>query len=177
MLKSILKAMPAFVLSVVVLAPTAIAQVVEIRTKPLIVQPAVRVMPNTHVYTVPQKVITVPASTVTRSVLVLPSNTPQVTTTITSTLTKFPNFAKRLANMKDQINLGGSRGWLTAAELGQLNSVHDRLANLLRSHEIGGLSKIEIDDLEKQFTLFNQVIASELNDSESAVAGTQVVPY
>jgi hypothetical protein len=177
MFKPILKAMPAFILSIVVLTPPATAQVFEIRTKPAVVQPFVRVMPNTHVYTVPQKFISVPASTVTRSVLVVPGNSPKVTTTISTTLTKLPDFAKRLANMKDQINLGANRGWLTAGELGQLNIEHDRLANLLRSHEIGGLNKAEIDDLEKQLTLFNQVIASELNDSESAVAGTRVVPY
>jgi hypothetical protein len=177
MLQPILKAIPAFALSVLVLSPPAIAQVFDIKTRPVIIQPSVRIMPHTNVYTAPQRLIRVPATTVTRSIVVTPSNTPEVTTTVTSTLTKFPQFAPRLANMKDQINLGASRGWLTGEEVAQLNSEYNRLDSLLHSHEVGGLTNLEIDDLEKQFTLFNQVIASELNDRDSAVAGTQVVPY
>jgi hypothetical protein len=177
MLQPIIKAIPAFALSALVLSPPAIAQVFEIQPRPVLIQPSVRIMPHTNVYTVPQKLISVPSTTVTRSVVVTPSRTPEVTTTVTSTLTKFPQFAPRLANMKEQINLGASRGWLSSAELAQLNSEYNRLDTLLRSHEVGGLTGPEIDDLEKQFTLFNQVIASELNDRDSAVAGTQVVPY
>lgn len=177
MFKPILKALPALALSVS-LIPSAMAQIIEYRTSPAIAQPIIRVMPRTYVYTAPRKVITVPTSTVTRSVVVAPVKSPEVvtTTTITEQLIKSPNFDRRLSNMKDQINLGASRGWLTSGELAHLNSEHDRLASLLRSYQAGGLTNTEIDDLEKQFTRFNQLIAADLNNSETSVAGTQVVP-
>lgn len=87
------------------------------------------------------------------------------------------NHMDRLTDMMDQVKLGSDRGWLTADELSSLNAERDRIASMINSYSSGGLTTPEVDEIEKSLTLFNQHIASEINDSEGSFAGSTIVPF
>lgn len=88
-----------------------------------------------------------------------------------------PNFAKRLANMLGQINLGESRGWLTSDETAMLKSKQSSLVSQLSSESADGMSRDEIDSMERQLTAFNIEINHELNDAEGSVAAQPNLMY
>ncbi|MFN8658212.1 MAG: hypothetical protein U0105_17895 [Candidatus Obscuribacterales bacterium] len=90
---------------------------------------------------------------------------------------KGPNFAQRLANMLDQINLGESRGWLTSDETSMLKSKQASLASEEVAARTDGYSRTEIDNLERELTAFNIEINHEMNDAEGSVAAQPNLMY
>lgn len=145
------------------------------RTSQIYMAPTVRTQSVVIPSSTLQRIITVPAradfitpgTIMRRSAVIMPSVAPVTTTTSTitteSTL-RSPQFMKRLSNMAEQINLAESRGWLTSDELSSLRSEQSRLSSLLDSSNVGGLTKTEIDELERNWTSFNQQIQAELHD-------------
>lgn len=81
----------------------------------------------------------------------------------------------RLSDMMDQVSLGSTRGWLTADEVGTLNAERDRIAAMINSSAPGGLTMSEINQIEVALTTFNQTIASEVNDMEGSIAGSNLL--
>lgn len=73
-----------------------------------------------------------------------------------SAATKFvPKFKERLKNYREQLVMGETKGWLTAAELRTFNQELDRLDELEHRVRTEGYQKAGVDLLESKVTLFN----------------------
>jgi hypothetical protein len=86
-----------------------------------------------------------------------------------------PNYKKRLATYKDQIELGTKGGWLSADDADKFKKELARLTELESAVAAKNYVKPDIDDLDKQFTKFNMEF-SNAGQKKSAPATTSTPP-
>lgn len=65
-------------------------------------------------------------------------------------------YKERLKNWGEQIQMGITRGWLSEADAGIFKDRLEKLRTLEADVSSKGYPKPELDDMEKQFTKFNQ---------------------
>lgn len=65
-------------------------------------------------------------------------------------------YKERLKNWGEQIQMGLTRGWLSQADAGIFKDRLEKLRTLEADVSSKGYPKPELDDMEKQFTKFNQ---------------------
>jgi hypothetical protein len=153
---------------------SARADVVRFITQPAVL-PTMRqtiIVPGSRLILPPPTVVrtqrmVLPMTTTTTTTLpavvpVAPTTTTTTTTTVTEEKVQTPDPLGRLHSMMDQINLGESKGMLTADESASLRGEYTRLDTLIQADLVGGLTDVEINDLETQLTLFNQQISNAM---------------
>lgn len=89
------------------------------------------------------------------------------------------NYQKRLADLRDQIDLGLSRGWLSASQANYLKSWESDIAKEeegLRQGSGGIVADKYTDQLERHVNCLSWMITHELN-SANKVAGTNQPTY
>ncbi len=64
-------------------------------------------------------------------------------------------YSERLKNWSEQIDMGTSKGWLTADEAQKFRTRLDGLRALNDSVSQKGYPRADLDDMEKQFTQYN----------------------
>lgn len=73
-----------------------------------------------------------------------------------------PKFRQRLTNLKDQINLGSSKGWLSSEQIASFNQRHDQVSAFEESVRQKGYQKDDVDKLEQQVTALNDALSQAL---------------
>ena len=81
-------------------------------------------------------------------------------------------YAKRLAKMLDQINLGLDRGYISASQADRLKAKYSDLSNQEQQCASNGFTKDQTDVLEKNMNVFNVEVSHMLSDgARTAGAG------
>lgn len=81
-------------------------------------------------------------------------------------------YKERLKNWGEQIQMGISRGWLSDADAGVFKNRLEKLKALEAAVSSKGYPKPELDDMEKQFTKYNQ----DLSDAGTKSTAPPVPP-
>lgn len=82
-------------------------------------------------------------------------------------------YKERLKTYAEQIDMGQTKGWLTAEEVSQFKTELARL-NALEAEVSGkGYQKAQVDDLEKQVTKFNMDLTAAANKKPATASGTR----
>src|SRR5271170_3672772 len=95
-------------------------------------------------------------------------NSPEVITDVRSdggvTVIKLfaPKYRERLSNLKDQIDLGVSKGWLTPDQADQFRKEHERISALEADVRSKGYQKADVANLEQQVTALNGSLSAAL---------------
>lgn len=85
-----------------------------------------------------------------------------------------PDFERRISDLNDWIDLGMSKGWLTAESAGAFKNEANRLTDFLAAHSLpnGDLSVSANNMLEKQLNILCADLSSTMSSS-GQVAGLQ----
>lgn len=81
-----------------------------------------------------------------------------------------PKFRQRLDTYREQIQMGETKGWLTADEVARFRQEHARLEELEDKTRTGGYQKADVDNLEAQITKFNGDLHKASNKPAAAAA-------
>jgi hypothetical protein len=87
-----------------------------------------------------------------------------------------PKFQERLKTYAEQVDMGLSRGWLTAEEGTQFKVQLDRLNKLEETVRTAGYPKDQLDNLEKEITRFNMDLTSAANKPAKAATPPPAEP-
>lgn len=120
-----------------------------------------------------------PSSVVQRRILTQPVVVRTQTQMPLSVAAVRSNYAKRLSDIKGQIDLALQRGWITAARYDELCKWHLDLVNEergLRANNNGIIAASDVDMMERHVNGLAYSLAKELS-SGTRVAGTGVVTY
>jgi hypothetical protein len=79
-------------------------------------------------------------------------------------------YSERLKNWSEQIDMGVSKGWLTADEAQKFRKRLDGLKALNDSVSAKGYPKADLDDEEKQFTQYNIDLSNAASKPKTSAA-------
>lgn len=79
-----------------------------------------------------------------------------------------PKYKQRIKTYTEQIEMGATKGWLTAPEVEQFKKQLADLTTLEAAAEAKGYQKADVDDLDKQFTRFNMDFTAASNKPKPA---------
>lgn len=87
----------------------------------------------------------------------------------TTEVKKFaPKFRQRLKDIKEQINTGVTKGWITQDQADQLKKQHDEVAAFEVEVRSKGYPRKQEDQLEQQVTELNQSVQSAIAKSSAS---------
>ncbi len=81
-----------------------------------------------------------------------------------------PKYKERIATYKEQIQMGSTKGWLTAADVETFTKRLNELTELEAAVAAKGWQKADVDDIDKQFTKFNMDFSNAGNKSTPPAA-------
>jgi len=84
-----------------------------------------------------------------------PSGTSSSTAVISSSLDNHPNYGERLRLLRQQLDKGTSRGWISSDRAAQLSSRLSDLHNREATVRGAGYLKVDCDTFEKELTGYN----------------------
>jgi len=67
-----------------------------------------------------------------------------------------PKYKERLKNFQEQLEMGLARGWITEKEGAHFKARLETLKEIEKKVSAARYPKADLDDMEKQFTLYNQ---------------------
>lgn len=67
-----------------------------------------------------------------------------------------PKYKERLKNFQEQLDMGLAKGWITEKEGAQFKARLETLKEIEKKVSAARYPKADLDDMEKQFTLYNQ---------------------
>lgn len=67
-----------------------------------------------------------------------------------------PKYKERLKNFQEQLDMGLAKGWITDKEGAQFKARLEALKEIEKKVSAAKYPKADLDDMEKQFTLYNQ---------------------
>lgn len=87
----------------------------------------------------------------------------------------FPNFAARIHDLSTWVDMGLTRGWLTAAEASDFKVQAEGLLARAANTRVSAVAvdKLSVDFLDKELTRLNASISRRMNDN--AIAGARSV--
>jgi hypothetical protein len=72
-------------------------------------------------------------------------------------------YRQRLKDLKEQIEMGTTKGWIDADQAASLNAEHDRLVKATKKAKEAGWPKDQVDPLEKDVTAFSARVSKALS--------------
>lgn len=103
------------------------------------------------------------------------SHPPVVSSSSITYIMAFPNFSARIHDLSAWVDMGLSRGWLTASEASQFKAQAEGLLAKAATTRVSAVAcdKASVDFLDKELTRLNASISRTMNDSAVA-AGRSV---
>lgn len=157
-----------------VVLPQPSSTVVEQRS---VVYPATPVViPSTPVVVEKQVVVPAQPETIMKRTITVGTRKPALgskTTEISLQSGPYQTFKKRVENMKDQVNLGVSKGLMSSAAADSFSMRLNSLASEAHSVALAGTPKSLSDSLEQKLTGINIEISDAMNPEKRIGSGSQ----